>query len=112
MSEECDPQAPTAATLAKYRAHMIAREEQFRRINQERRTAILQAQAQAEHSLSLLRAERDLRIAAEEALAAVVTSTSWRATTRLRALVTKVPRLRRALRGVAHGFARLVSKRS
>lgn len=91
---------PAEKALAKYHAHMIAREEQFRRVEQERRAGLLEAQARADHSLALLRAERDLRLDAEATLAAIKASRSWRAATRVRALLT-VPR------AMARSLARL-----
>ncbi len=96
--------APAAARgLAKYRAHMIAREEQFRRIEQERRAVLLETQARADHSLALLRAERDLRLEAEATLAAIKANWSWRATSRVRALLT-------APRAMAGMLSRLVRR--
>jgi len=82
---------PAARELAKYRAHMIAREEQFRRVEGERRAALLEAQARADHSLALFHAERNLRREAEATLAAIKASRSWRAANRLAALL-KTPR--------------------
>jgi uncharacterized protein YqfA (UPF0365 family) len=79
---------PAAKTLAKYRAHMIAREEEFRQVEEERRAALVEAQARADHSLALLHAERDLRLEAEATLAAIKASRSWRAANRIRALLT------------------------
>jgi hypothetical protein len=112
MAEESGTQSPAGGTLAKYRAHMMAREEHFRRINEERRAALSEAQARADHTLALLRAERALRIDAEAALSAITTSTSWRATNHLRALLTKMPRVKRTLRATTRALARLVLRRS
>ena len=79
---------------------MIAREEQFRRVEEQRRAALFEAQARADHSLALLHAERDLRREAEASLAAIKASRSWRAANRLAAL----PRTPRAM---ARSLARL-----
>jgi hypothetical protein len=95
--------APGASALAKYRAHMIAREEQFRRVEEERRAALLEAQARADHSLALFHAERDLRREAEANLAAIKASRSWRAANRLATLL-KTPR------AMARSLARLLRR--
>lgn len=111
-SDEDDAQAHALKILAKFRSHMIAREEQFRRVQHKHRNVQLQAQAVADHHLVLLRTERELRIEAEAALTAVLTSTTWRATNRLRTLLANTPRLRQAARAMAHALARLFPRGS
>lgn len=80
---------------------MIAREEQFRRVEAEGRAALLEAQARADHTLALLHAERDLRLEAEATLAAFKASRSWRAASR-------VQRLLATPRAIARSLARLL----
>jgi FkbM family methyltransferase len=110
--------------LAERRSYMIAREGQLRATEQalrratERLTA-LETQREAErgareeieraaaHRLALLCAERDMRIVLEAQIFAITTSTSWRATARLRALLTNRPRLRRTTKWIVRGFARV-----
>jgi hypothetical protein len=102
LSDPADPSGraaadPAARALAQYRSHMMAREEQFRRVEEERRAALLEAQARADHSLALLRAERDLRLEAEATLAAIKASRSWRAANRIQTLLTGPRAIVRAL---------------
>jgi hypothetical protein len=71
--------------------------ERFRLTEQRLRRALAWTEQLAADRLTLLQAERQLRLEAEAKLAGIVRSTTWRATGPLRALFAKVARLRRGL---------------
>jgi Glycosyl transferase family 2 len=96
--------------------------EKFRRVSDEnqkleQRVAELELSSQAAQSiatqrLAMVGAEREMRIKAETRIAAlraevvaITTSTSWRATARLRAMLDTRPRLRAAIRWILRSIA-------
>jgi hypothetical protein len=89
------------AALRDREAALAQVQERFQLTEDRLRRARAWAEQLAADRLALLRAERELRLEAEAKLAAVMNSTSWRLTNRLRSLLRPMPRLRRGLRAAA-----------